>query len=161
MSYAAFDLLTNIQREIVGHLSKQEFFARVPIIAEDVGNDFNTLIEDRIDAKLGDVSAGIVAVVVPTVARTGSGEVPGFYWERIDVVIRWIELPAINRVNTGTLILAPQAVAATCYWLGTTKFTPETFAPLVADDPPFVRVPDDAKIIYDCNFYTHGGVTDV
>lgn len=160
MSYAAFQLLTNIQREIVEHLTKQEYFARVPIIAEDVGKDFNTLIEDRIEQALGDVSAGLVGVVVPTIARASTGELPGFYWERIDVVVRWLELPATNRVNTGTRVLAPWAAAATCYWLGTLKFTPVTFAPLVADEPPFVRVPDDTKIIYDCNFWTHGGVTD-
>jgi hypothetical protein len=158
MSYAAFELLTNIQREIVEHLTKQEYFARVPIIAEDVGKDYNTLIEDRIEQALGDVSAGLVGVVVPTAARDAAGEVPGIYFNRVDVVIRWLELPAINRVNAGTKVLAPWAAAAACYYLSPFNFRPVTFAALTPDDPPLVRTPDDAKIIYDCNFFTHGGV---
>jgi hypothetical protein len=158
MSFAAFRLLTDIQTEVVAHLRKQPFFAQVPIIAEDVGEDFGVLIEDRIDAALGDVSKGLVGIVVPTVATLSNGNAAGIYYERINVVIRWIEMPVTNRVDAGLRVLAPWAVVATNYYLGPAQFTPENFAPLNVDNPPWVRVPDDAKIIYDCNHYTHGGV---
>lgn len=160
MSFAAFQVLTDIQREVVAHLSKQSFFTDVPIIAEDVGEDFNTLIEDRIDAALGDVNKGLVGIVVPTVATASNANVVGIYYEKINVVIRWVELPVVNRTS-GSRILAPWAATATNYYLAPNQFTPVAFAPLAVDDPPWVRVPDDQKIIYDCNHFTHGGISAI
>lgn len=156
MSFEGFKLLTQIPELVAARLRSRSFFTDVPIIAEDVGEDYATLIEDRIDAKLGEI--GLVAVVVPVRATAANENVPAVYYEKIPVVIRWIENPVVNRSPAGRKLLAPWCVTATNHYLN--NYQLPGLAQIFVDDPPWARVPDAERIIYDCNHWTHGGTEE-
>lgn len=151
-----YKILTEIPRLVVERLRADSFFSDVPIIAEDVGADFNQFIEDRIEIEIGKI--GLAAIVAPVSANASLENASGIYYERIPVIVRWVEVPAVNRSATGRGLLAPWCVVRTNMLLN--NFLLPGLANIFVDDPPWVRVPDPERIIYDCNHWTHAGAVD-
>lgn len=152
-----FDLLIDIQTAVIAHLKNQPIFAQIPIIGQDVGDDVDQVISDRIDAQVSKVSAGIVGVVVPVVADSANPDIADLYYDKISLFVQWTESIIINRAPTGSRLFACTAAVATNYYLNGNK--PKGLSNFYVDQVPWVQIPQDdpAFISYKCNHFTHGG----
>lgn len=158
-----YAILTTIQHECVRILKEQDwFFGDIPIIAEDVGEDIDTVISDRVAAKVAEI--GIVGVVTPVSGSGANPNLPGVSYSDISVVISWIENVVVNRGDTGTKKFCGWAAVLTNFYLNNAKLTAlgdgNGTAPSihVEKDRPFRRFEQTDPIIFECYHRTHGGI---
>jgi hypothetical protein len=101
ISTSSLTLLDQLQSDIVGRLGADEFFADVPVLAQNKG-----VIEDDIAQALATMTeqagkSGAAVVVLLPERSTPKPNIPGPRYD-LSIVIRAMELPLINRGDAGT-----------------------------------------------------------
>jgi hypothetical protein len=154
-------IFEELQLVIKNRLEGIAHFIDIPVVAEDVGADPETLISDRVEIKVGEI--GIVAVIMPILPLLHESEdTPGLYFS-MRIPVRIVENPVLNRSDTGTKKTALQTIQQAMLALHH-YCDPEypDFSPLVIDTGiPFLSDEDLQRIIYDINIKTNGGIQTV
>lgn len=127
-------ILEALQQQMADVLTADPYFDSIPVIPENVGD-----IENEIERGLGKL--GIVVVIVAPTASTGqTREVPGPYYDEINLVCAVTENVLLNRSVNGTNkhnLAVAEHVAAILH-----RFKPDMVSEAIyCDTPTIVLVP--------------------
>jgi hypothetical protein len=102
--------LEALQRAVVAVLQTCPALAAVKILHEDDGD-----IENAIDAALSET--GLNMIVLSPAGSSDSPDSAAVHLDDLDIVVRIIEIPIINRGETGTRIPINRALQLVATWL--------------------------------------------
>ena len=139
-------------------LSSQPFFAGCPIISEDV-KDIQNTIQTAVS------KIGVCGLVLTPNAGLCSSNSPRPYFERVRLIVRFVEMVPINRGKTGTQIPARDFAEMAAILLhnycpfkddGSNQVDVQTT--IVLDEPSITIVPDKIYAIWDIRARTNLGI---
>jgi hypothetical protein len=102
--------LEALQRAVVALLQAKPALAAVKILHEDDGD-----IENRIEAAFS--ATGLLMIVLSPEGRSDSPDAASLHIDRLEIKVRVIEVPLINRGPGGANIPINQAVQHVATWL--------------------------------------------
>lgn len=143
--------LTTLQQEIVDRLLADPFFDDIPVFPEHL-----EALDNEID-RAEILGLGIVVATIQ--ADVQDPDVPGPYFNEIQLLVRIAEHPITNR-NGGTGKTAGEIAEKVCAVLH--HWTPDSLSAPLVSAPPSIRVdapPDDGWTGRACLFHTQGGLS--
>lgn len=138
--------LLEIQEAVADRLRSRSAFAGVPVLTRRKGD-----ILSDIEAALAEL--GACAYVFPPLPRGASANVPGPEFDRLELRVKIIESPTLNRTGVSAHALMEETLVAVHHWREPVR------GMLFYCDGEAV-VPDDSaeETIFDCVFQTAFGL---
>lgn len=151
-------VLKSIQQQVADALVADPRFALVKVLTENIKD-----IDNEMEISLGPepvVSGGpygIVALVLTPTADVSWANVPGPYFDKINVVVDIWENVITNRAPGGTQLACQDAIEAACNIIHQ-SYPTACNAPIVSVSPSIRIVPDPDFLRYQARFITQAGM---